>query len=203
MALAQFLFTCIDKSSRDSIKHALTNEQDGIELILFYADTQRSFQHFRHLQSQGSPVQSTSWERTDTIDMFNSRFRKRAANYHTTLSTANNTMTAQKMSTNDLVQLYLPRLVTTMPKTNSLYTRIRDEFVQVQAHIDNNTPMHTSITLLTQQLQSLESLELHNTNQPTQSEFRRPRMIPNQFKRPTNAVRPHKRKDQDLHDYAM
>jgi hypothetical protein len=103
-------------------------------------------------------------------------------------------MTAQKMS--DLVQLYLTRLVTTMPKTNSLYTRIRDEFVQVQAHIDNNTPMYTSITLLTQQLQSLESLALHNTNQPPQSEFRRPRMIPNHFKLPTNAIRPRKRKDQ-------
>jgi hypothetical protein len=50
-----------------------------------------------------------------------------------------------------------------MPNTNSLYTRIRDEFVTVQSHIDNDSPEHTSITPLTQQLQSLEALELQNT----------------------------------------
>jgi hypothetical protein len=96
--------------------------------------------------------------------MLNSRFMKRLAVYHTTLSTANNTKHTNKVGTDELVQFYLTRLVTTMPNTNSLYTRICDEFVTVQSHIYQNSPVHTSITLLTQQLQSLEALELQNTN---------------------------------------
>jgi hypothetical protein len=46
---------------------------------------------------------------------------------------------------------------------------------QLQSHIDNDSPVHTSITLLTQQLQSLEALELPNTNIRPQNELRTPR----------------------------
>jgi hypothetical protein len=141
MALAQFLFTCIDKSSRDSIKNSLSNEQDGIELIV-PLHKQYGASNITDAYKAKENLESTSWQTSDTIDMFNSRFMKRLAIYHTTLSTTNNT--------NELVQLYLTRLVTTMPNTNSLYTRIRDEFVTVQSHIDNNSPVYTSITLLTQ-----------------------------------------------------
>jgi hypothetical protein len=166
MALAQFLFTCIDKSSRDSIKNSLSNEQDGIELIV-PLHKQYGASNITDAYKAKENLESTSWQTSDTIDMFNSRFMKRLAIYHTTLSTTNNT--------NELVQLYLTRLVTTMPNTNSLYTRIRDEFVTVQSHIDNNSPVYTSITLLTQQLQSLEALELQNTNIRPQNELRTPR----------------------------
>jgi hypothetical protein len=81
------------------------------------------------------------------------------------LSTPNNTKHIHKLTNDDLIQLYLTRLVTTIPHNNSLCTRIRDEFVQVQSHIDNGSPVHTSITNLTQQLQSLEALELNNRTQ--------------------------------------
>jgi hypothetical protein len=174
LALAQFLYTHIDKSSRESIRQALSNEQDGIELLLHMhqhygasniTDTYKAKEH----------LESTTWERTDTIDMFNSRFMRRLATFHTTLSTANNTKHIQKLTNDDLIQLYLTRLVTTMPHTNSLYTRIRDEFVQVQSHMDNGSPVHTSITKLTQQLQSLEALELNNITQRSHQEFRKPR----------------------------
>jgi hypothetical protein len=47
-------------------------------------------------------------ETSDTIDMFNSRFMKRLAIYHTTLSTANNIKYINKIGTNELVQLTLP-----------------------------------------------------------------------------------------------
>jgi hypothetical protein len=122
-------------------------------------------------------LESTSWQTSDTTDMFNSRFMKRLAVYHTTLSTANNTKHINKIGTNELVKFYLTRLVTTMPNTNSLYTRIRDELFSVQSHIDQNSPVHTSITLLTQHLQSLEALELQNTNIRPQNELRRPRTL--------------------------
>jgi hypothetical protein len=107
--------------------------------------------------------------------MFNSRFMKRLEVYHTTLSTANNTKHINKIGTNKLVQLCRTRLVTTMPNTSSLYTRIREGCVTVQSHIDIYSPAHTSITLLTQQLQSLEALELQYTNIRPQNELRTPR----------------------------
>jgi hypothetical protein len=92
--------------------------------------------------------------------MFNSQFIKRLTTYHATLSTSNNTKQVIKLSNDEVVQLYLARLVTTMPHTRSVYSRIRDEYVKVQPQVDNNTPVNTSITELTQQLQSLEALEL-------------------------------------------
>jgi hypothetical protein len=61
---------------------------------------------------------------------------KRVAVYHPTLSTANNTKHINMLGTDELDQLYVIRLVTTIPITNSLFTRIRDEHVMVQSHID-------------------------------------------------------------------
>jgi hypothetical protein len=130
MVLAQFLFTSIDKSSRDSIENSLSDEQDGIELIV-HLHKQYDASNITGTYKAKENLESTSWQTSDTIDMFNSRFMKRLAVYHTTLSTANNTKHISKIGTNELVQLYLTRLVTTMPNTNSLYTRIRDEFVTV------------------------------------------------------------------------
>jgi hypothetical protein len=153
MALAQFLFTRIDKSSRDSITNSLSNEQDGIELMV-RLHKQYGASIITDAYKAKENLESTSWQTNDTIDMFNSRFMKRLAVYHTTLSTANKTKHINQIGTNELVQLYLTTLVTTMPNTNSLYTRIRDEFVTVQSHIDNDSSVHTSITFLIQQLQS-------------------------------------------------
>jgi hypothetical protein len=71
-----------------------------------------------------------------------------------------------------------------MPKTNSLYTRVRGELITVQSNVDNNSPVHTNITILTQQLQSLEALELHNINQRHNTDLRRPRPPPKFPSRP-------------------
>jgi hypothetical protein len=94
LALAQFLYTHIDKSSRESIRQALSNEQDGIELLL------HMHQHYG-----ASNI-------TDTY--------------------------------------------------------------KAKEHLEstgNGSPVHTSITNLTQQLQSLEALELNNITQRQQQEL--------------------------------
>jgi hypothetical protein len=54
----------------------------------------------------------------------------------------------------------------------------------VQSDVDNNSPVHTNITILTQQLQSLEALELHNINQRQHTDLRRPRPPPKFPSRP-------------------
>jgi hypothetical protein len=48
-------------------------------------------------------LEVTAWETSDTIDMFNSRFMKRLATYHTTLSTDINTKGANKLNPDELV----------------------------------------------------------------------------------------------------
>jgi hypothetical protein len=51
--------------------------------------------------------------------------------------------------------------------------------VQVQAYIDNNSHVYTSRTILTQQLQSFEALELNNITQRQQQDSRKPRTVQN------------------------
>jgi hypothetical protein len=136
MALAQFLFTCIDKSSRDSIKNSLSNEQDGIELIV-HLHKQYGTSNITDAYKAKENLESTSWQTSDTIDMFNSRSMKRLAIYHTTLSTANNTKHINKIGTNELVQLYLTRLVTTMPNT----TACLQEFVMSLSQCSHTSTM--------------------------------------------------------------
>jgi hypothetical protein len=94
VALAQFLFTCIDKSSRDSI----SNEKDGIELIV-HLHKQYGASNITDSYKAKENLESTSWQISDTIDMFNSRFMKRLAIYHTALSTANSTKHINKIGT--------------------------------------------------------------------------------------------------------
>jgi hypothetical protein len=61
---------------------------------------------------------------------------KREAVLHTTFSTVDNTKHINKLGTDELVHLYVIRRVTTIPITNSRFTRILDEHVTVQSHID-------------------------------------------------------------------
>jgi hypothetical protein len=56
-------------------------------------------------------LNTTSWEPRDTIDMFNSRFTKRLAAYHTTLSTTGDRYKTERISPDDQVKLYQTRLV--------------------------------------------------------------------------------------------
>jgi hypothetical protein len=172
MALAQFLFTYIDKASRDSIKHVLTNEQDGIELML-YMHKHYGATNMTDAYKAKETLEATSWETSNTIDMFNSRFMKCLATYHTTLSTAINTKGANKLNPDELVQLYLTRLVTTMPRTNSLYTRVRDEFITVQSDVDSNSPTSSTLSTLTPSMQKKQPTIKKLTQSPSTSTITR------------------------------
>jgi hypothetical protein len=109
----------------ETIKQALNNEQDGIELIHHMTNNLEHQTLLMHTKEGREILDSTSWQYSDTIDMFNSRFNKRLTTYHTTLSTSNNTKQVIKLSNDEVVQLYLARRVTTIhdaPHTKSIHS---------------------------------------------------------------------------------